>query len=71
MAIGHASGCAAAMAATTGVAPRKLEVKALQKLLLGQKAELRMRAKSLWDIKTLHLLTLKFGRYTSGCWDSA
>ena len=44
MAIGHASGCAAAMAATTGVAPRKLEVKALQKLLLGQKAELRMLA---------------------------
>ena len=44
MAIGHASGCAAAMAATTGVAPRKLEVKALQKLLLGQKAELRMPA---------------------------
>jgi hypothetical protein len=44
MAIGHASGCAAALAATTGVAPRKLEVKAVQKLLLGQKAELRMQA---------------------------
>ena len=31
-------------AVTTGVAPRKLDVKALQKLLLGQKAELRMQA---------------------------
>jgi hypothetical protein len=41
MAIGHASGCAAAMAATTGTPPRKLDVKALQKLLLSQKAELR------------------------------
>jgi hypothetical protein len=41
MAIGHASGCAAAMAATTGTPPRKLEVKALQKLLLSQRAELR------------------------------
>jgi hypothetical protein len=41
MAIGHASGCAAALAATTGVAPRKLDVKVLQKLLLSQKAELR------------------------------
>lgn len=42
MAIGHASGCAAAMAATTGVAPRKLDVKALQKLLKSQNAELRI-----------------------------
>jgi glycine/D-amino acid oxidase-like deaminating enzyme len=42
MAIGHASGCAAAMAATSGVPPRKLDVKALQKLLLSQKAELRL-----------------------------
>jgi hypothetical protein len=42
MAIGHASGCAAALAATTGVPPRKLDVKALQKLLLSQKAELRL-----------------------------
>jgi hypothetical protein len=41
MAIGHASGCAAAMAATTGTPPRKLDVKALQKLLLSQRAELR------------------------------
>ncbi len=42
MAIGHASGCAAAMASTSGVPPRKLDVKALQKLLLSQKAELRL-----------------------------
>ncbi len=42
MAIGHASGCAAALAATTGTPPRKLDVKALQKLLLSQKAELRL-----------------------------
>lgn len=41
MAVGHASGCAAAMAAKGGLAPRKLDVKALQKLLLSQKAELR------------------------------
>jgi hypothetical protein len=40
MAIGHASGCAAALAATTNVAPRKLEVKRLQTLLVSQKAEL-------------------------------
>jgi hypothetical protein len=42
MAVGHASGCAAALAALTGVPPRKLDVKALQKLLLSQKAELRL-----------------------------
>ena len=42
MAVGHASGCAAALAATTGVPPRKLDVKALQKLLVSQKAELRL-----------------------------
>jgi hypothetical protein len=42
MAIGHASGCAAAMAAIKGVPPRKLEVKELQKLLRSQKAELRL-----------------------------
>ncbi len=42
MAVGHASGCAAALAATTGVPPRKLNVKTLQKLLLNQKAELRI-----------------------------
>jgi len=42
MAIGHASGCAAAMAAMGGVPPRKLDVKALQKLLVSQKAELRL-----------------------------
>ena len=42
MAVGHASGCAAALAATTGVPPRKLSVKALQKLLVSQKAELRL-----------------------------
>ncbi len=42
MAVGHASGCAAALAAKTGVPPRKLEAKAVQKLLLSQKAELRL-----------------------------
>jgi len=42
MAIGHASGCAAAMSAKGEVPPRKLEVRALQKLLLSQNAELRM-----------------------------
>ena len=42
MAIGHASGCAAAMSAKGQIPPRKLDVKALQKLLLSQKAELRM-----------------------------
>jgi len=42
MAIGHASGCAAAMAARSNTPPRKLDVKALQKLLLIQNAELRM-----------------------------
>jgi hypothetical protein len=42
MAIGQASGCAAAMAARDSVPPRKLDVKALQKTLLSQNAELRM-----------------------------
>jgi hypothetical protein len=42
MAVGHASGCAAAMAATTGVPPRKLDVKALQRMLKSQNAELRI-----------------------------
>ena len=42
MAVGHASGCAAALAATRNVLPRKLDVKELQKLLLSQKAELRL-----------------------------
>jgi hypothetical protein len=42
MAVGHASGCAAALAALKGVAPRKLDVKALQKLLKSQNAELRL-----------------------------
>jgi hypothetical protein len=42
MAIGHASGCAAAMAARSDVSPRKLDVKGLQNLLLSQNAELRM-----------------------------
>ncbi len=41
MAVGHASGCAAALAAIKNVPPRKLDVKALQKLLRSQKAELR------------------------------
>lgn len=41
MAIGHASGCAAAMSAKSSVLPRKLDVTDLQKLLRSQKAELR------------------------------
>jgi len=44
MAIGHASGCAAAMAAVANVPPRRLDVKAVQKLLVRQKAELRAQA---------------------------
>ena len=44
MAIGHASGCAAAMAAKTNVPPRKLDVKGLQRLLLSQNAELRTQS---------------------------
>ncbi|UCC98985.1 MAG: FAD-dependent oxidoreductase [Phycisphaerales bacterium] len=42
MAIGHASGCAAAMSAKGQIPPRRLDVKALQKLLLSQNAELRI-----------------------------
>jgi hypothetical protein len=42
MAVGHASGCAAALAAVKGVPPRKLDVKALQQLLASQHAELRL-----------------------------
>lgn len=42
MAIGHASGCAAAVAARGDVAPRRLDIKTLQNLLVSQKAELRM-----------------------------
>ncbi len=44
MAVGHASGCAAALAAKGNIAPRQLDVKALQKLLLSQNAELRLKA---------------------------
>ncbi len=42
MAIGHASGCAAAISAKGKLSPRRLDVKALQKLLVSQKAELRL-----------------------------
>jgi FAD dependent oxidoreductase len=42
MAVGHASGCAAAMAALRNTPPRKLDVKELQKLLKSQNAELRV-----------------------------
>jgi hypothetical protein len=42
MAIGHASGCAAALAAIQRTPPRKLDVRSLQKLLSSQKAELRI-----------------------------
>jgi len=44
MAVGHASGCAAALAARSNVPPRKLDVAALQKLLVSQNAELRPNA---------------------------
>ena len=44
MAVGHASGCAAALAAKAHVLPRSLDVAALQKLLVSQKAELRLNA---------------------------
>jgi hypothetical protein len=47
MAVGHASGCAAAMAAKGNVPPRKLDVPTLQKLLLSQKAELRLKPTTL------------------------
>jgi hypothetical protein len=43
MAVGHASGCAAALAAKGNIAPRRLDVAALQKLLLSQNAELRLK----------------------------
>jgi len=43
MAIGHASGCAAALSTKSKVQPRKLDVRALQKVLLSQNAELRMQ----------------------------
>ncbi len=42
MAIGHASGCAAALAAIRKISPRRLDAKALQKLLTDQNAELRI-----------------------------
>jgi len=42
MAIGHASGCAAALAATERVSPREVDVMVLQKLLVSQRAELRL-----------------------------
>jgi hypothetical protein len=42
MAIGHASGCAAAMSAKRDIPPRKLDVNSLQKLLKSQNAELRL-----------------------------
>jgi hypothetical protein len=42
MAIGHAAGAAAAVAVRRKVQPRKVAVSELQKLLLDQKAELRM-----------------------------
>jgi hypothetical protein len=41
MAVGHASGCAAALAALRKIEPRKLDIKGLQQLLVSQKAELR------------------------------
>lgn len=44
MAIGHAAGCAAALAATRRGSPRALDIKALQTALLSQKAELRSEA---------------------------
>ena len=47
MAVGHASGCAAALAAKGNVPPRKLDVATLQRLLLSQNAELRLPANTL------------------------
>jgi len=44
MAVGHASGCAAALAAKGSIPPRQLDVTALQKLLISQNAELRLKA---------------------------
>jgi len=44
MAVGHASGCAAALAAKGNVPPRKLDATAVQKLLVSQNAELRQKA---------------------------
>jgi hypothetical protein len=44
MAVGHASGCAAALAAKGNIPPRQLDVTALQKLLISQNAELRLKA---------------------------
>lgn len=41
MAVGHASGCAAALAVKGKITPRRVKVKDLQKLLLSQNAELR------------------------------
>ena len=43
MAVGHASGCAAALAAKGNVPPRKLDATAVQKLLVSQNAELRLK----------------------------
>jgi hypothetical protein len=42
MAVGHASGCAAALAALSGTPPRKLDPGGIQKTLLKQGAELRL-----------------------------
>jgi hypothetical protein len=41
MAIGQAAGTAAALCATTGIAPRQLDVRLLQDALVAQGAELR------------------------------
>ncbi|HET6454855.1 MAG TPA: FAD-dependent oxidoreductase, partial [Armatimonadota bacterium] len=42
MAIGQAAGTAAALSALSGVKPRSLDVKLLQKTLIGQGVELRL-----------------------------
>ena len=47
MAIGEAAGAAAALAAKTGVVPRALDVKLLQKTLIAGGAELRRKADDL------------------------
>jgi hypothetical protein len=45
MAIGEAAGAAAALCAREGAAPRELDVRKLQRTLIAQGAELRLRSR--------------------------